>query len=110
MEGVNRHALVWHRRAGKDDFALNRTAVAMVDRVGSYWHMLPQANQARKAIWDAVDPHTGIRRIDQAFPIAMRSVTREQEMFIRFHNGSTWQVVGSDNFNALVGSPPVGVI
>jgi phage terminase large subunit len=31
-------------------------------------------------------------------------------MFIEFDNGSTWQVVGSDNYNSLVGSPPVGVV
>lgn len=31
-------------------------------------------------------------------------------MFIRFLNGSTWQVVGSDNYNSLVGSPPAGVV
>jgi hypothetical protein len=31
-------------------------------------------------------------------------------MFIKFKNGSTWQLVGSDNYNALVGSPPVGVV
>jgi hypothetical protein len=28
---------------------------------------------------------------------------------IEFVNGSTWQLVGSDNYNSLVGSPPVGV-
>lgn len=79
-------------------------------RVGGYWHMLPMANQARKAIWDAVNPSTGRRRIDDAFPHELRESTREQDMFIRFKNGSTWQVVGSDNYNALVGSPPVGVV
>lgn len=31
-------------------------------------------------------------------------------MLIRFKCGSTWQVVGSDNFNSLVGSPPVGLV
>lgn len=72
--------------------------------------MLPQASQARKAIWEAVNPHTGKRRIDEAFPPAIRSVTRENEMFIRFVNGSTWQLVGSDNYNSLVGSPPAGVV
>ena len=25
-------------------------------------------------------------------------------------NGATWQVVGSDNYNSLVGSPPVGIV
>lgn len=72
--------------------------------------MLPQAEQARKAIWSAINPHTGIKRIDEAFPIALRRRTRENEMLIEFKNGSTWQVVGSDNYNALVGSPPVGIV
>lgn len=29
---------------------------------------------------------------------------------IRFVNGSTWQVAGSDNYNSLVGSTPAGVV
>ncbi len=101
---------VWHRRSGKDEVALHRTCVAMHERPASYWHMLPQANQARKAIWEAVDPHTGKRRIDQAFPKELRESTRENEMFIRMKCGSTWQVLGSDNFNQLVGSPPAGIV
>jgi phage terminase large subunit len=72
--------------------------------------MLPEAEQARKAIWSAVNPHTGIRRIDQAFPHEIRKRTREQEMSIEFVNGSTWQVVGSDNYNSLVGATPVGIV
>lgn len=81
-----------------------------MQRVGVYWHMLPQADQARKAIWDAVNPDTSKRRIDEAFPREIRDSTRETDMFIRFRNGSSWQVVGSDNFNSLVGSPPIGVV
>lgn len=72
--------------------------------------MLPEASQARKAIWEAVNPITGLRRIDDAFPHELRETTRENEMFIRFKNGSTWQVVGSDNFRSLVGTPPVGIV
>lgn len=72
--------------------------------------MLPEYNQARKAIWDAINPNTGRRRIDDAFPKEIRETTRENEMFIKFKNGSTWQVVGSDNFNSLLGSPPVGIV
>lgn len=89
---------------------LNWAAVAAHRRVGTYWHLLPEASQARKAIWDAVDEFTGFRRIDQAFPLELRASTRESDMFIRFKNGSTWQVVGSDNYNSLIGSPPVGVV
>lgn len=101
---------VWHRRAGKDEIALHWTAVATQRRPATYWHMLPEASQARKAIWDAINPHTGIRRIDEVFPLAMRSNTKENDMMIKFTNGSTWQVVGSDNYNSLVGSPPAGVV
>lgn len=108
--GYKRLALAWHRRSGKDDIALHWAAVAAATRVGPYWHMLPEAAQARKSIWDAVNPNTGRRRIDDAFPLAMRSSTRESDMFIRFVNGSTWQVVGSDNYNSLIGSPPVGIV
>lgn len=108
--GIKRVGLIWHRRAGKDDLAMHWTACSAMQRVGNYWHMLPKANQARKALWDAVNPHTGKRRIDEAFPHELRSVTRDHEMMIRFVNGATWQVVGSDNFNQLVGSPPVGLV
>jgi phage terminase large subunit len=31
-------------------------------------------------------------------------------MFIRFKNGATWQVVGSDKYDATVGSPPYGIV
>jgi phage terminase large subunit len=108
--GGKRVILHAHRRFGKDDVALHWTATALHRRVGTYWHMLPQAEGARKAIWDAVNPHTGMRRIDEAFPPILRATTRENEMFIRFKCGSTWQVVGSDNFKSLVGTPPVGLV
>jgi len=111
LENGGRHAeLVWHRRSGKDEIAMHRTAVAAFERVGNYWHMLPEYSQARKAIWDAVNPHTGRRRIDEAFPKELRRRTRDHEMQIEFVNGSSWQVVGSDNFNSLVGSAPAGIV
>lgn len=109
-DGGKRAFEVAHRRWGKDDVALHWTAVAAFQRVANYWHMLPEANQARKAIWEAVNPHTGRRRIDEAFPKALRASMRDDTMTIRFINGSTWQVVGSDNFDSLVGSTPAGII
>ncbi len=111
LENGGRHCeLVWARRHGKDEIALHRTACAAFERQANYWHMLPEAAQARKAIWGAVNPHTGIKRIDEAFPQELRSATNNTEMLITFKNGSTWQVVGSDNFNSLVGSAPAGIV
>jgi phage terminase large subunit len=111
MEGGCKRAIpIWHRRAGKDDAVLHWTAAAAHERRGVYWHMLPQANQARKAVWDAINTHTGLKRIDEAFPLDLRSSTRKHDMAIDLKCGSMWQLVGSDNFNSLVGSPPVGIV
>lgn len=111
LENGGRHCeVVWHRRSGKDELGLHWTAVAAFQRVGTYWYLLPMASQARKAIWNAINPHTGKKRIDEAFPEAIRRRKNDQEMYIEFVNGSTWQVVGSDNFNSLVGSPPIGLV
>lgn len=108
--GCRRAMFVWPRRHGKDDISLHWTATEAMLRVANYWHLLPLATQARKAIWDAVNPHTGLRRIDEVFPHEIRANTRDQDMLIRFVNGSTWQVGGSDNYMAVLGSPPVGVV
>jgi phage terminase large subunit len=109
-KGGKRAVPCWHRRAGKDEVLLHFSARSMIRRAGTYWYMLPAANQARKAIWDAVNPKTGRRRIDDAFPLEVFE-RRETDMLIKNKfNASTWQVMGSDNFGAGIGSPPVGVV
>jgi phage terminase large subunit len=111
LERGGKHAeLVWHRRSGKDELGLHRSAVASFERVAGYWYMLPKYNQARKAIWDAVNPHTGKKRIDEAFPHEIRKAVNNQEMKITLLNDSVFQVVGSDNPDSLVGSPPAGIV
>ncbi|MBO4520161.1 MAG: hypothetical protein J5787_03040 [Alphaproteobacteria bacterium] len=107
--GGKRAVAVWHRRAGKDSLSLNWTAVAAMQRVGVYWHMLPLQTQARKVVWDAIDKQ-GRRVIDQVFPKALRKSANAQEMKIELLNGSIWQCVGSDSYNSLVGANPVGVV
>ena len=108
--GGLRAVLCWPRRSGKDECLLHHVACAAHERVGTYWYMLPEYGQARKSMWDALNPKTGRRRIDDAFPAELRRNMSEQEMQIEFHNGSTFQLVGSDNFDSLVGSPPVGLV
>jgi phage terminase large subunit len=111
LNGGGKHAVeIAHRRWGKDEVTLHHTACAAHERVASYVHFLPLYSQARKALWDMVDPHSGKKRIDIAFPHELRAVTRDDEMFIRFRNGSTWQLAGSDNYNALVGTSYAGMV
>lgn len=109
-DGGKRALVFWHRRGGKDEIALHHTAVSAIRKSASYWHMLPEATQARRAIWEAVNPHTGARRINEAFPSEIIANSRDDQMFLRFKSGSGWNVVGSDNYNSLVGSPPYGVV
>lgn len=108
--GAKRADVVAHRRWGKDEVALHWAAAAAWERPGSYWHLLPEAAQGRKAIWDSVNPHTGVRRIEEAFPPVMSPTFHESEMQVVLGNGSTWQVLGSDNYNSLVGASTAGVV
>ena len=110
LRRTNRLDVVAHRRWGKDEVALNWAAYAANARPANYWHLLPEASQGRKAIWDAVNPHTGLRRIEEAFPQQLRPTFKESEMLVEFGNGSTWQVLGSDNYNSLVGASVAGVV
>jgi phage terminase large subunit len=110
LEGGGRHCvMVWHRRSGKDSVAGNFTAVAAHERKGVYWHMLPEAEQARKAVWNGID-REGRRIIDQMWPEPLRKAVDKQTMTIELKCGSIWQLVGSDNYNSLVGTNPIGVV
>jgi hypothetical protein len=108
--GGKRVDVVAHRRWGKDEVALYWTSTAASQRKGNYWHLLPEASQGRKAIWEAVNPHTGRRRIEEAFPAKVRAGRDNEKMRIELFNGSTWQVAGSDNYDSLVGASPCGVV
>jgi hypothetical protein len=108
--GGKRAIAIWHRRAGKDEIALHHTAVSAFRKIGNYWHCLPEYAQARKAIWTSVNPHTGQRRIDEAFPPELRESVNDHEMFIRLINGSTFQCIGSDQYSRTVGSSAAGVV
>lgn len=107
--GKRRQMLIWHRRAGKDVFGLSLARREAQINVGGYWHFFPKHVQARRAIWNGVDPKLGRNFIDVAFGdiLAHRNNT---EMFLELDSGSTWQLLGSDNYDRLVGGNARGVI
>lgn len=103
-----RGVCVWHRRAGKDLMAINLIAVKAFQRVGTYWHLFPQLKQARSAIWNGITSegapylsHIPRNAIDRTY---------ENEMRIKFINGSNYYLVGSDNYNGLMGTNPCGIV
>lgn len=116
LKGTKRAVAVWHRRAGKDSLGIHWTSIAAMERVGTYWHMLPTLRQGRLVIWDGITREG--RRVMDAWPGYDRagkpgslvSKIRNDEMKLELANGSIWQVVGSDNYNSLMGANPVGVV
>jgi phage terminase large subunit len=108
--GGKRAIEIAHRRWGKDEIALAATCELAHQRPASYWHCLPEYEQGRKALWDSVNAHTGKRRIDEAFPPEIREGKDEQKMFIKLKCGSTWQIIGSDRYDATVGAGVAGIV
>ena len=108
-QGKRTVVLAWHRRMGKDEVALHNAAIKGMERVGDYWHLLPIQEQARKAIWESTNPRTGRVRWKDAFPDEIIEHVDNQSMKIKLKNGSTWQVLGSNNYESMVGTTPVGM-
>jgi hypothetical protein len=103
-----RAVCVWHRRAGKDLFAINLIQTKIVERVGTYWHMLPTYKQGRNIVWNGFT-RDGRKFLDHFHPQLVQN-TNNTEMRVTFFNGANYQVVGTDDINSLVGTNPVGVV
>lgn len=107
-EEGKRAACVWHRRAGKDLFAVNVISTKAVERVGLYWHMLPTYKQGRAIAWNGFT-REGRKFRDHFHPDLIKT-ENSTEMRVEFVNGSIYQVVGTDNIDSLVGTNPIGVV
>lgn len=105
-----RQCHVWSRRLGKDRNDMEVAALASQKRVMNIWHLFPLHKQCRVAIWNGIDPKSGKRFLDQTFPPDMITRRSDSQMMLEFCNGSTYQMLGSDNYNAVVGSNPGLVI
>lgn len=103
-----RSLAIWHRRAGKDKCCLNLIIAATQQRVGIYYYLFPELKQARRDIWEGID-NDGHRFLDH-FPKELVKKTNASEMLIEFQNGSIFRLCGSDRYDALMGSNPVGII
>ena len=108
-EGYKRAIYVWHRRAGKDLIGLNLIIKsAILETPGTYWHIFPTYNQGKKAIWSETDIK-GRKYLDY-IPQELIASKNDQEMKIKFVNGSVYQIVGSDNVDALRGAGIKGAV
>jgi phage terminase large subunit len=118
MRRYKRAYWVWHRRSGKDTAAWNYMIYqAVVERPGTYYYLLPTYAQAKKTIWD------GIGRHDDNTSVPMRAhipaellVTKphetEMKITVKSRDGkhSIIQLIGTDNFDSVMGTNPVGLV
>jgi hypothetical protein len=104
--GKKRALLLWHRRSGKDKTIFNFMIKKAFERVGAYYYFFPEYAQGRKILWDGIDKD-GFKTLDH-IPQAVRKRQNDQEMKIELSNGSIIQIVGTDNYNSIVGTNPVG--
>lgn len=106
--GLLRAVLVWHRRAGKDKTLLNFTVKKMFERVGVYFYLFPTYAQGKKIIWDGVDGD-GFRFLSH-FPPEIIESKNDTEMKVKTRNGSVFQIIGTDNYDSIMGTNPVGCV
>lgn len=108
-DGFRRIIAVMPRRSGKDITAFNIAIRQCLKKVGTVFYVFPTFSQGRRIIWDAIQ-NDGMRILDY-IPKQLVESRNEQQMRIRFVNGSVLQIIGSDNYdNTLVGTNPMGVI
>ena len=110
-------AFCLHRRAGKDYMSISMLVFKAMEKVGNYCYLFPTAKQGREVIWQGID-NDGMKFLDHipAELIATNSknnlpMVNNVDMRITLVNGSTIQLVGSDNYDrTLVGTNMAGII
>lgn len=107
--GYKRAITAWHRRAGKDKTLFNITIKKAFERVGTYYYFFPEFSQGRRVIWDGID-NDGFRFLDHIPKRLISGKPNKTDMKIDLVNGSIIQIIGTDKFDKVRGSNPVGCV
>lgn len=100
---------VWHRRAGKDVCCWNILINRAFRRKGIYYYVFPTYRQGRKALWEAIDG-TGKRMLEYIPKEILGGKISHTEMRITLANDSIIRVLGSDDYDSVRGTNPIGVV
>lgn len=104
----SRAITAWHRRAGKDKALFNIVIKKAFERIGTYYYFFPEFSQGRRVIWDGID-NDGFRFLDH-IPKRLIKQAHKTDMKIELVNGSIIQIIGTDKFDKVRGSNPVGCV
>jgi len=99
---------IWPRRNGKDLIALNILIAKAIQRVGLYLYLGPLHTQTRQIVWLG-GTNEGRKFLDY-IPKALVSAKRNAVMEIELVNGSMIKVVGSDQYDNLMGLNCIGAV
>jgi len=80
----------------------------MLKTKGTYYYFFPTYTQAKKVIWNGMD-RDGFKFLDH-IPQEIRIRTNDSEMLIEIKNGSIFQLIGSDDYDKIVGTNPIGCV
>jgi len=99
---------VWPRRNGKDLVALNIVLAKAIQRVGLYLYIGPLHTQTRQIVWMG-STNEGRKFLDYIPPQLIKA-KRNSQMEIELINGSMVKVVGSDQYDSLMGLNCMGAV
>ena len=107
-KGYKRVLAIMPRRAGKDVTAFNYCIRYLLKKPCVIYYIFPTYSQGRKILWENLN-NAGQRILDYIPEEVIESV-HQQEMSVKFRNGSLFKVLGSDNWDSLVGTNPSGIV
>jgi hypothetical protein len=108
-KGIKHLLTRWHRRCGKDLSFWNLMIREAVKRRGLYFYVFPQLNQGKKALFE------GMTSDGDDFMSFIPGPLREgdpniTDLKVKLSNGSIIQVIGTDKYDKVRGTNPVGVV
>jgi hypothetical protein len=111
--GCKRAIPLWHRRAGKDDTALNWTIESMVQRPGGYYYFFPTYRQGKRILWEGIqaDGRPFLDHFPKELVLDRNETDMKIVMAVPGGGHSLFQILGADKVdNSSIGTNPVGCV
>jgi len=102
-EGMKKLYFICHRRGGKDATSWNAMIREGIKKKGIYYYVFPTYAQGKKILWDNYEMWDFV-------PKEIIKAKNASDMKLTLVNGSIIQIVGSEHYDALRGTNPVGIV
>ena len=106
--GGKRAVAMWHRRAGKDEICLHHAAARPSSASATIGIACPSSSRATRRSGPCQSAYRQAAHRRSVSARAAREHSGQRDVH-PLKNGSTWQVIGSDRYDATVGASVVGI-